>query len=771
MMGDAGEMRLAQSLADILDGASNGGSVPELAPELETLAEIDRALDPEALPARLSGHRIVAELGSGGMGRVFLAIDEALDRKVAAKTLAPRYADDAALRARFMAEARAMARLSHPNIVRIYSLGPSSEPPHFVMEYLEGAPLTQAAAPLGFAQKAELMQKVALAVEFLHQNGILHRDLKPANILVGADLEPKVLDFGLALDIGPGEGLSRTGEIAGTPEYLSPEQASGAEKLDARSDVFSLGAAFYELLTGAPPFRGATLPDLLRRIREQDPPLPRQRDIAVPKGLQDICLKALEKDPARRYASAREMADDLRRFLAGEAVLAEPAAYTRLIAGQVGDHLRDLESWRRDQVISSAEYEGIRKRYERLLDREDAWIMEARRLTLPQVSLYLGAWILAVGAALLTFFRYPAMAGAPAVAVGWLAAAPMAWVGVRTWRRGYHRVAIGYLLTLCVVLPVAALITFEEAGAFGSVGPGGAALELFHRLGVEKQATNAQLWWALAAGLPVCWWLRRFTRAPVFSLVFSSTTALWCLATLLRMGLLDWLDNDPGRLYFHLLPCAALFMAAGFGLERLGLTGDSRYFYPFAVAFTWAALSGVATFHQPYAAWLKAAAPWTRGQIEYLFIGNAAIYFALDRICERLPSAQVHVVGRAFRFVIPGHVMTSLFLLGLSARSPHEQRVFDWLLPAVACMFVFLSIPRQMKNFFASGLLFLAIGLYRVQQEVFPGRGGWPVLLLGSGLALMIAAANYAPMRVAAARMVRRAEASLRRDGRHDLPQ
>jgi serine/threonine protein kinase len=757
MMSDDSELRLAQSFADILDGTSRGGDAPELTAELETLAEIDRALEPGPLPERLSGHRIVAELGSGGMGRVLLAIDEALDRKVAIKTLATKYADNAALRTRFMAEARAMARLSHPNIARIYSLGPADELPHFVMEYLDGAALTKAATRLSFAQKAELMQKASLAVEFLHQNGILHRDLKPANILVGADLEPKLLDFGLALDIGMRERFSQIGEIVGTPEYLSPEQAAGVEKLDARSDVFSLGVVLYELLTGAPPFRGGTLPDLLRRIREEDPALPRRSDTAIPKGLQDICLKALDKDPARRYASARDMADDLRRFQAGEAVLAEPAAYTRLIADKVGEHLRDLESWRRDQVVSDTEYEGIRKRYEQLLERDDSWIMEARRLTLPQVSLYLGAWILTVGVALLTFFRYPSMAGAPAVVVGWLAAAPMVWMGVRTWRRGYHRVAIAYLLAFCVVLPVAALITMEEAGAFGSVARGGEILELFHRLMLPKHATNAQLWWALAAGLPVCWWLRRFTRAPVFSLVFSFIAALWCLTTLLRMGLLDWLDHDPGRFYFHLLPCAALFMAAGFGLERLGLADDSRYFYPFAVAFTWAGLSGAASFHEPYANWLKAAAPWTRGQIEYLFIANAVIYFGLDRICERLPSAQVHVVGRAFRFVIPGHVMTSLFLLGLNANSHFERRVFDWLLPAVACVFIFLSIPGQMKNFFASGLLFLAIGVLRLQQDAFPGRGAWPVLLLASGLALMIAAANYAPLRVAAARLLRKA--------------
>ena len=444
-MDEERELRLAQSFADILDGRAPGEDA-ELAGELATLAEIDRALEPAALPERLSGHKIVAEIGCGGMGRVLLAIDEALGRKVAIKTLAPRYADNPVLHARFMAEARAMARLSHPNIVRIYNLGPAEEPPHFVMEFLDGAPLTKAAARLTFEQKAELMHKVALAVEFLHQGGMLHRDLKPANILVGADLEPKLLDFGLALDLGPHERLSRAGEMAGTPEYFSPEQAGGAEKLDARSDVFSLGAVLYELLAGRPPFRGETVAELLREIGEEEPALPRRQDPAVPKGLQDICLKALEKDPAHRYSSAREMADDLRRFLAGEAVLAEPAAYTRLIADKVGEHLRDLESWRRDQVVSDSEYEGIRKRYDRLLEREDAWIMEARRLTLPQVSLYLGAWILAVGTALLTFFRYRALAGAPAVFVAWAAAAPMAWIGIRTWKRGYHRVAIAYLL-------------------------------------------------------------------------------------------------------------------------------------------------------------------------------------------------------------------------------------------------------------------------------------------------------------------------------------
>src|ERR1019366_4273254 len=215
-------------------------------------------------------------------------------------------------------------------------------------------------------------------------------------------------------------------------------------------------------------------------------------------------------------------------------------------------------------------------------------------------------------------------------------------IGIRMWKRGHHRVAIAHLLALCMVLPVCVLVTVEEAHFFTGITQGLVRLELFHRLQFAKQATNAQLWWSLLAGLPVCWWLRRFTRAPVFSLMFATMAAMLCIATLLRMGLLDWLDNDPGRFYFHLLPCAVLFLAAGAGFERRGMTGDSRYFYPFAVFFTWAALSGVALFHKPYAEWLNATAPWTRGQVEYLFILNAGIYLVLDRLCEQTSSTQMH---------------------------------------------------------------------------------------------------------------------------------
>jgi len=237
--------------------------------------------------------------------------------------------------------------------------------------------------------------------------------------------------------------------------------------------------------------------------------------------------------------------------------------------------------------------------------------------------------------------------------------------------------------------------------------------------------------------------------------MFAAMAALLCFATLLRMGMIDWLDHDPGHFYLDLIPCALLFMAAGFIFEHLHQPDDSRYFYPFAVVFTLAALSGVASFHEPWARWLQSTAPWSRGQIEYLFILNAGVYFVLDRICGRFSSPQVRMVGKAFRFVIPGHVLTSLLLLGIDAKSPTEAHVLEWMLPAAACVFVFASIPRQMKNFFASGLVFFAIGAYRLQQNVLSTRAVWPILLLAAGLALMVAAANYAVLRVTLARVLK----------------
>ena len=447
--------------------------------------------------------------------------------------------------------------------------------------------------------------------------------------------------------------------------------------------------------------------------------------------------------------------------------MAVPTSYARLMAGKIDQHLRELEGWKRDHIVSEQEFDAFRRLYDRLVDREDAWIMAVRRLTFSQVTLYFGAWILVLGAVLVMLFNYPHLSGTPAVLVVSAAAASTAWIGVRCWQQNQRRIAIAYLLAFCLLLPVALLVGMDRLRLLTTPTHHDEALEFFARFESFKRTTNAQLWWSILLSLPVYYWFRRFTRASVFSLAWAVMAAALTIVSLLRMGMLEWLDADPGKVYFELIPFAVLFYLAGILIERLRYPADSRYFYSMAVAATFISLSGVALFHQPYADWLKRVAPRTRGQLEYLFIVNAGVYMLLQFLCERLPLGQMRAVAKTFRFVIPGHVLTSLLLLGLAASDlwgksasdaalRHEARFFEIALPLAASFFVFGSIPKQLKNYLATGLLFLAIGIVRLEEDLFKQRATWPLALLVVGLLLMLAAANYSPLRMAVSRAIRR---------------
>lgn len=774
---DPAERALSEALARYVDLTAREQPVdrdefcreyPDIAsalrPQLDTLAEIDSLLAQEGSPAKgtdlptsLSGYAILGEIGSGGMGRVFLADDAQLERKLAIKTLHARFSDNPVIRRRFLHEARAMAKVSHPGIAQIYGLGEQDGIPHIIMEYIDGRPLLEAARLLDISRRVALFREVAGAVGFLHAGGLIHRDLKPGNILVSNDLVPKVLDFGLARSVQSNrDRITLDGELIGTPAYFSPEQATAAE-LDVRSDVFSLGTILYELLTGRLPFPGGTLTDQLDNIISGDPPLPRRLEPKIPGDLQKICMKALEKKPEDRYATAGEMADDLDRFLAGEPVSASPASYARLMSGKIDRHVEELDGWRRDQVISDYEFDSFKKLYDRLIDREDAWIMEMRRFSLFQVSLYLGAWVLVVGAVLLVLFYYSEFSEAASLVCVSSGAGAMLALGTRCWQRSQPRVAVAYLLAFCLLLPVGLLVAMQQWGLFTALTRGSEDWELFGH-SAFRLITHAQLWWALLLSLPFYVWLRRFTGASVFSLVTAVMGALLCLVTLLRLGFFVWINDDPGRIFFNLIPFAVLFFLLGLLIERLRLPADSRYFYPIAVLFMLAALSGVAAFHEPYAEWLRRAFPWTRGQVEYLFIINAGIYLFLQMVFERVPTAQMRSVAKAFRFFIPGHVLAATWILGLAATEQwqndltnsgfrFEARFFEVLLPILACLFVFASIPKQMKNFLATGLLFLAIGVVRLQQDLFENQAAWPIALLILGFLLMLGAAHYPSVR------------------------
>ena len=279
-----------------------------------------------ALP-RVIGYELLVELGRGSMGVVYKARQHALKRTVALKMiLVGSFAGPEQL-ARFRLEAEAIARVQHSHIVQIYEVGEHEGLPFYVLEFVEGGSLAQKlrGVPQLPRPAAELMHKLALAVHVAHQHGIVHRDLKPANILLAADGTVKIADFGLAKHLGSDSGYTLSGVALGTPSYMAPEQAAGHTHLVApATDVYSLGAILYEMLTGRPPFRGATHLETLEQVRLFDLVRPAHLQPRLPRDLETICLKALANEPAQRYQTAEALADDLCHWLHGEPITARP---------------------------------------------------------------------------------------------------------------------------------------------------------------------------------------------------------------------------------------------------------------------------------------------------------------------------------------------------------------------------------------------------------------------------------------------------------------
>ena len=291
-----------------------------------------RAVLPEAAPEwfdfpTIGGYQFIAKLGRGGMGVVYKVRHLALNRVVALKMIKSAQPDPDVL-ARFRRETEALARLQHPNIVQIFEVGEAEGQPFFSLEYADGGSLdkTLAGIPQPGEQTARAIETLARAVHAAHQCGIVHRDLKPGNVLVAADGTLKITDFGLAKQLDQEEGLSRTGAVIGTASYMAPEQArSSLGDIGPASDIYALGAILYEMLTGRAPFKGKNDLETLDQVRHQEPVPPSRLQPSTQRELETICLKCLEKDPSKRYSSAAELADDVRRFLNDEPILARPA--------------------------------------------------------------------------------------------------------------------------------------------------------------------------------------------------------------------------------------------------------------------------------------------------------------------------------------------------------------------------------------------------------------------------------------------------------------
>jgi hypothetical protein len=318
-------------------GPSSRDADATIAPSPATAAE---PRDERAPP----GYTIEKELGRGGMGVVYLARAVALNRPCALKMILSGAHSGAAEVLRFKTEAQAIARLQHPGIVQVFEIGEHDGRPFMALEFCPGGSLEAklAKGPLAAKQAATLVKALAEAVQAAHVAQVLHRDLKPANVLLTETGAPKVTDFGLAKKLDE-QGATRTGSVMGTPSYMPPEQAEGKKDIGPAADVYSLGAILYECLAARPPFRAATALDTLLQVLTEEPVPVRQLNAQAPVDLETICLKCLHKEPRKRYATARELADDLGRYLNGEPIRARP----------VGAVERAVKWARRNAVVSA----------------------------------------------------------------------------------------------------------------------------------------------------------------------------------------------------------------------------------------------------------------------------------------------------------------------------------------------------------------------------------------------------------------------------------
>jgi hypothetical protein len=318
----AAERRLLAACPDLAAWTACLRGLDDLA---STVApEAASALATDSLAGRRFGPFVVGdELGRGGMGVVYRARHAGLGRDVALKLLAAGAFATAEQRRRFVSEARLAARVRHPGVVAIHDAGELDGQLYFAMDLVAGDDLAARlrAGPLPPRDAASTITTVARAVQHLHDAGILHRDLKPSNVLLDAAGAPHLADFGLARDATTDDGVTATGTLLGTPEYMAPEQAAGRVRgIDARTDVYGLGAILYALLTGRPPFGGDTHMLVVMNVLEREPVPPRRLNPRVPAPLQRICLRCLEKDPGRRYQTVAAVGDDLDAWLRGDRI-------------------------------------------------------------------------------------------------------------------------------------------------------------------------------------------------------------------------------------------------------------------------------------------------------------------------------------------------------------------------------------------------------------------------------------------------------------------
>ncbi len=431
--------------------------------QADLLAEAERAVKDR--------YRIEHLAGAGGMSRVFSAREAGTGRRVAVKLLrvrdpSPRLDPTLRLHHRLVNEARSMSRLDHRHLCKVLDVSIQGDIPYLVMEWADGVDLRAAWRDQDRRHRLALFLKVVDAIAAAHHEGVVHGDLKPDNILVDRRGEPTIVDFGLARSERDGPmGLAGPG---GTPGYAPPEAFETGAPVAPATDVFSLGVLLFELLTDQTPWPDDLAPAILvEQMKHSDPPLPEQFRPDTPADLQRICLAALEREPAKRYASAEEMAADLRRSLRREGVLARPSVLVRRFDAQVRRTIDATREWLRLGLISPEAAGQMLSRLNAMERAESPWVADARRATWTAAALQTGGTLIVLGLVAGLGLSGPFAGSLPALALVWTLALGLIALGVRLVRRQEQRIGSALLWAALLCAPAAAWLTVDRALGLG----------------------------------------------------------------------------------------------------------------------------------------------------------------------------------------------------------------------------------------------------------------------------------------------------------------
>jgi len=681
-------------------------------------------------PPHLPGFRIERKLGHGGLGVVYAAHDEKLDRRVAIKVLRRRA--DEQVRRRILDEARHTAALGDPAVVTVFSVLDEADPPAIVMEFVEGYPLDRFAAQLTFEQKARLLREVARGLSVAHGRKLIHRDLKPDNVIVGPDLRPHILDFGLALTLEEAARLG--GGFEGTPLYASPEQAMG-KPLGAASDLFSFGSLMFKVLTGKAPFAGESISQVLEAITSTAPPFLREVAVGVPEDLQAICLACLAWNPTDR-PTAEQVTLELGRFLVGEPVRLKPKLYDDLLRRTISEHANQAQQWQSQSIISREERDALEIIHRRLLADEDHWIIDARRITPLQTILSAATWLTVVATVLLVWMlrnelSTPWRWGLPVFFTGTLLLA-----GDFARRTKENLAAATFLAGAALAMAPATLALLAELKWFAAAPVD--ITQLFAGTFSNQQVLMASL---TALGVSVFGlWRLKLTG---FAWTTATLTATSYVSLLLPF---NWLEQEPETKALWCLPLGALvFIALAF--ERVGRV---RWTLPFHLLALGAIVIGldVIALSGPTLKMLGVTQDqWSyfdaQRQSAFSIVLNGIIFLILMLWAERSRSLDLRRASKWLEVLAILHTISALFTNALQHRTDPFVRYDVWVYLVAALFFSCLAPLRSRWRMLVGGLFGCGLGSYLLVDLGLVERKPFVIGLGLVGLVLALGAFAY----------------------------